>query len=53
MQAKTQGTFMTLNWWPIVLPAVNMASASRSLLMICSGLCRFFGIKNLLALPGL
>ena len=37
----------------IVLPADSMASASRSLLMICSGLWCFFGIESLLALPGL
>jgi hypothetical protein len=37
----------------MVLPAANMASASRSLPMICSGVCRFFGIESLLALPGL
>ena len=35
--------------WPIFLPAASIASASRSFLMICSGLCFLLFMKVLLA----
>src|SRR4029078_6682367 len=38
--------------WPIVLPAASIASASRSFLIICSGLCFFLFIESLLARSG-
>src|SRR5690606_8226397 len=37
---------------PIVCPAFSSASASRSLLMICSGVCRLPFIENLLGQHG-